>query len=311
MHWTLKISLTCSPVASAVIGLAAVPGDFPVSPDTQPDRHEGIRLPMSTTGYITSVLSTSSSVAVNVVATLAIVLRILASRRRTLQLEEQITDDIEKLVSPGDRDGMGSSSCTKALGTRVGDRGRGKNDRFVTVVAVLVESALPSAILGIMASLVHPMTPWSTPGIKPLLLVDARFSIRILWLASTVSRLLEITPIVQALNNIDQIMAPQAIMLRVLLRRDTHTRSTTAKEESLQFSSAPILPRSDTLVGRSSRSVDSLSLSPSLASAKDEGDSRSLRTIPRKGGPEYAVDGESMQLQEGNITKVERAQIST
>jgi hypothetical protein len=108
-----------------------------------------------------------------VIATLAIVLRILASRRRTLKLEDQITNDVEKLVSPGRRAELGPPACTKLPGVEGGGRGK-KNDHFVTVVAVLMESALPSAILGIL-------TPWRAPGFGPLL--DARFLIRILWLA--------------------------------------------------------------------------------------------------------------------------------
>ncbi|TEB26676.1 hypothetical protein FA13DRAFT_1737109 [Coprinellus micaceus] len=103
-------------------------------------------------------------------------------------------------------------------------------------------------------------------------------------------------------------MAPQAIMLRVLLRQDTHTRSRTAEEEILEFADAQPPPG----VILSSRSVDSLSLSPSLASTKDEGDSVSRRTIPQEGRKEYDEDSESgVQLEEGNVTKVQRAQLST
>ncbi|TEB26675.1 hypothetical protein FA13DRAFT_1007138 [Coprinellus micaceus] len=48
--------------ASAILGLAAIPRDFPVSSnDPLPDGNKGMQLPMSTTGYITSVLSTPSS----------------------------------------------------------------------------------------------------------------------------------------------------------------------------------------------------------------------------------------------------------
>ncbi|KAJ3540768.1 hypothetical protein NMY22_g4159 [Coprinellus aureogranulatus] len=266
--------------ASVFIGIETVFKDFPIDANTIVD--------MSPHGYISSILSTTSSVAVNIVVTTAIVIRILWTRREVLKLRSQITKDLEALTHP--------SSCTSpafpcdgrinfespfALRPTSSHRRPEKEcDHFVTVSAILVESALPSAILGIFACLVHPLTPYPKALEQ---LMAARFSICMLWAAFTV-------------------MAPQMIMLRVLLKGDAHTRWKIAEEsqQSISLFNNPLaLPRQtrQTLTSR-----DSLSLSPSLASLEDIDDAPTRRCSQEDSG---------IWLEERSVAKMEPAKLKT
>lgn len=157
----------------------------------------GISRPMSRAGDVSSILSTFSSVAVNFAVTAAILFRIMRTRGNALRLQNQITNDLQALARlpsssspsfPCDTPGFEHQFFVdngKLYRSQTQEECR---DSFAAARAIFVESALPSAILGTLACLAHPAVAQGG-GLARLL--DARFTLRILWASVTVRGPLE------------------------------------------------------------------------------------------------------------------------
>lgn len=132
---------------------------------------------LATIRNISSMVSMASSVLVNVLVTSCILVRIYHGRREAKLLTHSIGQDLEQLV-------QGENLTLEKTEGLSNEKMQGCTpDYHSTASILLMETALPSAISGILACLVQPLCAFDMCTSD---IAAARYTIRILWLWFTV-----------------------------------------------------------------------------------------------------------------------------